>query len=234
MDFVVLLQFSILVIVAVGWDVDYRAASRLLRLRARSSAAVAVPLRPEEWPENNSPRPYAKERSDSSDFPIRKSTQKQYCIRGDPKGLSACCRHRGDKILTLGLGLTGYMDQAHAQFGATGGGDLPTFFVFGPWIILLAVILGSWRLYPAGRPRLCKAMRRALFVYTFVEIVPISVCLLLMPIFNMAQSAGLFFWVVSMMGVVFSGIVLSVFILAALILDWVFDLCRKEKEHRER
>lgn len=72
--------------------------------------------------------------------------------------------------------------------------------------------------------------RRALMVYFFIEIVPICVCLALKAIFDVGQQAGLIFWALSMMGVIFSGLVLLLFILVALTLDWVVYLWRRGKE----
>ena len=133
-------------------------------------------------------------------------------------------------ILGLWAGPMGYIEQAQAQFGASGDRDLPTFLVFGPWIILLFVLFGARWLRPARRQRLYTAVRRALAVYLFIEIVPIIVCLLLVAIFDVGQSAGLGFWVVSMMGAIFSGLVLLVFISLTLTLDWIGSRLRKERE----
>jgi hypothetical protein len=130
-------------------------------------------------------------------------------------------------ILTFWAGLVGYIDQAQAQFGASGARDLPTFLVFAPWIILLIALFGARWLRPVRRSRLYTAVRRAVAVYLFIETVPITVCLLLVAIFNVGQSVGLTFWVVSMMGVIFSGPVLLVFISLALTLDWVVSLLRR-------
>lgn len=144
--------------------------------------------------------------------------------------MNAHVQRRIITILGLWAGLMGYIEQAQAQFAASGDSDLPIFLVFGPWIILLIVLFGARWLRPARRQRFYTAVRRALAVYLFIEIVPIIVCLLLVAIFDVGQSAGLGFWVVSMMGAIFSGLVLLVFISLALTLDWVASLLRKEKE----
>jgi hypothetical protein len=124
----------------------------------------------------------------------------------------------------------GHVEQAQAQFGASGDSDLPIFLVFGPWIILLIVLFGARWLHPARRQRFYTAVRRVLAVYLFIEIVPVVACLLLVAIFDVGQSAGLAFWVVSMMGAIFSGLALLVFISLALTLDWVVYLLRKGTE----
>lgn len=129
--------------------------------------------------------------------------------------------------MTLGLALMAVVGQAQAQFGATGGSDLPLLFVFGPWVVLLVVLpLVLW-LRPVWRPRLCKAIRRGVFAYLFVEFVPILVMLLVVVISGTGKEAGLMAWAFTMMGVIFSGLVLLVLMLAALALDWAFSCRRK-------
>ncbi|MFF0921727.1 hypothetical protein ACFYE8_18720 [Rhizobium leguminosarum] len=133
-------------------------------------------------------------------------------------------------IFAFWLSLVGGIEQAQAQFGASGTTDLPLFLVFGPWIILVVAPFGLRWIYPALWLRLCTAARRALIIYLFIEIVPIFVCLLLIAIFDVGRPAGLGFWVVSMMGVIFSGLVLLLLISVALSLDWVVYLWRREKQ----
>ncbi|MBA8879028.1 hypothetical protein FHW16_002746 [Phyllobacterium myrsinacearum] len=45
-------------------------------------------------------------------------------------------------------------------------------------------------------------------------------------VFDVGQQAGPVFWALSMMGIIFSGLVLVLFILVALTLDWVAYLWR--------
>ncbi|MBT2750088.1 MULTISPECIES: hypothetical protein [unclassified Lysobacter] len=129
-------------------------------------------------------------------------------------------------IAALWLGLMGFIGSSQAQFGATGSSALPLSLVFGPWIILLAGLPAAAWLRPAWRPRLCKAVRRGVLAYLFVEFVPLLVCLLIKGIFGIGQEAGLMAWALTMMGVIFSGLVLLTFILVALVLDWVVPLFR--------
>ncbi|MGO1001887.1 hypothetical protein [Lysobacter sp. CA196] len=136
-------------------------------------------------------------------------------------------RHRRTAwIAALGLALMGGIGQSQAQFGASGTSDLPLHLVLGPWVVLVGGLSAAWWLRPSWRPRLCKAMGRALLGYLFLEFVPVLVCMLAAGLFDVWKTAALMFWALSLMGVIFSGLVLLVFVSAALTLDWVFS-CRR-------
>lgn len=131
------------------------------------------------------------------------------------------------RTAALWLGLMGGIGASQAQFGATGSSELPLSLLLGPWIILLLVLpVAAW-LRPTWRPRLCKAVRRGVLAYLFIEFVPLLVCLLIKGIFGVGAEAGLMSWALTMMGVIFSGLVLLTFISVALVLDWVVSLFRR-------
>lgn len=116
---------------------------------------------------------------------------------------------------------------AQAQFGATGTSDLPMWLVLGPWVVLLLVLpIAAW-LRPAWRPRLCTAVRRGVIAYLLLEFVPVVVCMIVIAVFDVGRNAGLMFWAMSLMGVIFSGLVLLTFILIALALDGVVTGLRR-------
>lgn len=121
---------------------------------------------------------------------------------------------------------------AQAQFGATGTSDLPLWFVLGPWVVLLLVLPIAWWLRPTWRPRLCTAVRRGVIAYVLIEFVPVVVCMLVIALFDVGRTAGLMFWAMSLMGVIFSGLVLLTFISLALLLDWVVSCWRCRKAAR--
>lgn len=118
---------------------------------------------------------------------------------------------------------------AQAQFGATGTSDLPTWFVLGPWFVLLVLLPIAWWLRPAWRPRLCKAVSRGVIAYLLIEFVPVVTCMFVIALFDVGRNAGLMFWAMSLMGVIFSGLVLLTFMTVALMLDWLVSLFRKTK-----
>jgi hypothetical protein len=130
---------------------------------------------------------------------------------------------RFTRIAALCLALLACIGQSQAQFGASGTSDLPLHLVFGPWFILLGALPAAWWLRPSWRPRLCKAMRRAVAGYLFLEFVPLLVCMLAAGLFDAWKTAALMFWALSMLGVIFSGLVLLVFVSVALALDWAFS-----------
>ena len=136
------------------------------------------------------------------------------------------------RIVALWLGLMACIGQAQAQFGATGSSDLPLWLVLGPWVVLLLVLPVVWWLRPAWRPRLCTAVRRGVIAYLLIEFVPVVVCMLVIALFDVGRNAGLMFWVMSLMGVIFSGLVLLTFILVALALDWVVGCWRRARADR--
>lgn len=141
------------------------------------------------------------------------------------------CRHL-IRTVALWLGLMACLDPARAQFGATGTSDLPLWLVLGPWVVLLLVLpVAAW-LRPAWRPRFCKAVRRGVIAYLLIEFVPILVCLLVIGLFDVGRNAGLILWAMSMMGVIFSGLVVLTFISVALILDGVVYCWRRLKADR--
>jgi|GEM_PF-4094718 len=122
-----------------------------------------------------------------------------------------------------------HIDPARAQFGATGSSDLPLWWVLGPWVVLLVVLPIAWWLRPAWRPRLCKAVRRGVIAYLLIEFVPVVTCMLVIVLFDVGRNAGLVFWAMSLMGVIFSGLVLLTFITVALMLDGLVSLFRRTK-----
>ncbi|MFD0320117.1 hypothetical protein [Lysobacter gummosus] len=66
-----------------------------------------------------------------------------------------------------------------------------------------------------------------MLAYLFIEFVPLLVCLLIKGIFGVGEEAGLMSWALTMMGVIFSGLVLLTFISVALVLDGVVSLFRR-------
>lgn len=142
---------------------------------------------------------------------------------------------RSARIAAFFLALMGCIGQAKAQFGASGTSDLPLHLVFGPWIVLLGVLPVAGWLRPSWRPRLCKAARRAVAGYLFIEFVPLLVCMLAAGLFDVWKNAALMAWALSMLGVIFSGLVLLLFVSVALILDWVFSCrCRAQTDRQQR
>ncbi|QWF17010.1 hypothetical protein [Lysobacter capsici] len=136
------------------------------------------------------------------------------------------------RIVALWSGLMACIGRAQAQFGATGTSDLPLWFVLGPWVVLLLVLPLAWWLRPAWRPRLCTAVRRGVIAYLLIEFVPVLVCILVIAVFDVGRTAGLMFWAMSLMGVIFSGLVLLTFILVALALDGVVTCWRRMRAAR--
>lgn len=129
--------------------------------------------------------------------------------------------------MALWLGLMSAIGQAQAQFGASGGSDLSWGWFAGPWIVLVVALPGAWWLRRAWRPRLCTAIRRAVVAYLLVEFVPLLVCLLLIGLFDVGRTAGMMAWAISMLGVMFSGLVLLTFVTLALVLDGLVACLRK-------
>lgn len=143
------------------------------------------------------------------------------------KGIRLNDRYRRcARTAVLGLALLGAVGSAQAQFGASGTSDLPLHWVFGPWIVLVGALSAAWWLRPSWRPRLCKAMRRGVLAYLFVEFVPVLVCMFAAGLFDVWKTAAMMFWALSFLGVIFSGLVLLVLVSLALALDWVFS-CRR-------
>ncbi|WP_057923221.1 hypothetical protein [Lysobacter capsici] len=136
------------------------------------------------------------------------------------------------RIVALCLILIACIDPARAQFGATGTSDLPMLFVLGPWVVLLVVLPIAWWLRPAWRPRLCTALCRGVIAYLLIELVPVVTCMIVIAVFDVGRTAGLMFWAMSLMGVLFSGLVLLTFIAVALILDAVVAFFRRTKADR--
>lgn len=143
---------------------------------------------------------------------------------------------RSIRVAALCLALLGCIGQAQAQFGASGASDLPLHLVFGPWIVLVGALSAAWWLRSSWRPRLCKAMRRAVAGYLLLEFVPLLVCMLAAGLFGIWKTAAMMAWALSMLGVIFSGLVLLVFVSVALALDWVCSRrcgARADRQQRE-
>ncbi|MBW8811757.1 MAG: hypothetical protein JF591_23730 [Lysobacter sp.] len=68
-----------------------------------------------------------------------------------------------------------------------------------------------------------------MIAYLLIEFVPVVVCMLVIAVFDVGRTAGLMFWAMSLMGVIFSGLVLLTFISVALLLDWVVSCWRGRK-----
>lgn len=131
--------------------------------------------------------------------------------------------------VALWLGLMSGVRQAQAQFGATGVSDLPWWLVWGPWVVLAIALPGAWWWRRAWRPRLCTAMRRAVIAYLFIEFVPVLTCMLVIAVFDVGRTAGMMLWAMSMLGVIFSGLVLLTFVSLALALDGLVACRRKPR-----
>ena len=115
---------------------------------------------------------------------------------------------------------------AHAQFGG-GQDDLPMALVAVPWAVLVVAALAARFLAPAWRAGFWRAARRALAAYAFLEIVPLFVAIVLKAALGIGGQGGLTLYALAMMGVLFSGLVLCVFISAAIVIEAAWRWARR-------
>lgn len=93
---------------------------------------------------------------------------------------------------------------------------MPVALMTVPWGLLIALAIGARFLAPAWRAGLWQATRRALAAYAFLEIVPLLVAIVLKVAFDIGGYSGMAVYLMALMGVLFSGLVLCVFIGVAL------------------
>ena len=115
---------------------------------------------------------------------------------------------------------------AHAQFGG-GQSDLPVALLTLPWAALAVAALAVRFLAPAWRSGFWRATRRALAAYAFLEIVPLFVAIVLKAAFGIGGQGGMAVYLLAMMGVLFSGPVLCVFITAAVAIEALWRWVRR-------
>jgi hypothetical protein len=118
-----------------------------------------------------------------------------------------------------------YCAVAHAQFGGSTT-ELPIAWVVVPWIAVIALAISSRWFSAHPRQLTQRAMRRGVAAYAFLEIVPVSVCLILSLMFEAAKDVGIGLFAMSLMGIVFSGLALLGLTTLAFIADIVIRRTR--------
>jgi len=115
---------------------------------------------------------------------------------------------------------------AHAQFGG-GQAEMPVALLSVPWAVLVVAAIAARFLAPAWRAGFWRATRRALAAYAFLEVVPLFVAIVLKAGFDIGGQGGLTIYALAMMGVLFSGLVLCVFISAAIVVEATWRWARR-------